>query len=550
VKICRRIASLVLASAFSTFVHAAASDVEHATIADLHAAFQAGTLTVERLTRIYLARIQAYDKQGPGINAVITLNPNALAEARALDAERRAGRGMGPLFGIPIVLKDNFNTFDLPTTAGSQLLEGSVPSEDAFVTKKLRAAGAIILAKVNMSEFAGGGGSTMGATDPAVIRAGRIPQGFSSMGGQTHNPHNTDYVPSGSSGGTGASIAASFAQFGLGSDTGGSVRGPSSANGIVGLRPTHGLISRTGIVPISFSLDTAGPMGRSVYDISLALGVIAGIDPADAATRESAGMHEPDYTKFLKIGSLKGARIGVVRQFMGADPDTDSVIGASIATLEKLGAVIVDPVKIPDFAVGAKQQISDVLHQVEFKAQIAQYLQAYTKPGYPKTLGDLVARASDPATHYRSPEKLVGFRFAEAFPIGSNDPIYLTIKTEGLAMERAAIQAVFADNNLDALIYPTSPRPATLIAPPPGRGPGGGAGAGAAGAWLASETGFPELVIPAGMSKDGLPVTISFVGTAFSEPKILGYGYDFEQATKAIAVPKMTPVLPGDAISL
>lgn len=524
---------------------AADLDVEHATVADLHAAFQAGTLTAEKLTQIYLARIEAYDKQGPGINAVITLNSHALAEAKALDAARSAGQPMGPLFGIPIVLKDNFNTADLPTTAGSQLLAGSIPSEDAFVTKKLRAAGAIILAKVNMSEFAGGGGSTMGATDPAIIQAGRIPAGYSSMGGQTHNPHNTDYVPAGSSGGTGASIAASFAQLGLGSDTGGSVRSPSSVNGIVGLRPTHGLVSRTGIVPISFSLDTAGPMGRSVYDISVALSVMAGIDPADTATKESGGKHEDDYTRYLKVGALKGARIGVLRQFMGADAETDRVMAESIATLKRLGAVIVDAVRIPDFAVGAKQQISDVLHQTEFKTGIAEYLQAYTKPEFPKNLDDLVARASDPNFHYRSPEKLVGLKFADTFPIGSDNPVYLAIKTEGMAMERAAGQAVFAENNLDALIYPTSSRPATLISPPPGQAP---VSSSALGTWFASETGFPEVVIPAGMSKDGLPVTISFVGTAFSEPKILGYGYDFEQATKAIAVPKMTPALPGDVI--
>jgi len=543
----RLVPLLALPSAFPARTNAAETDVEHATIADLHAAFAKGTLTVEKLTEIYLARIAAYDKQGPAINSVITLNPKALAEAKALDAERKAGKEMGPLFGIPIMLKDNVNTFDLPTTAGSQLLEGSIPSEDAFVTKELRAAGAIILAKVNMSEFAGGGG-TMGATDPALIRAARIPAGFSSMGGQTHNPHNIDHVPSGSSGGTGASIAASFAQFGLGTDTGGSVRGPSSANGIVGIRPTHGLVSRTGIVPISFSFDTAGPMGRSVYDISVALTVMAGIDPADAATAESAGKHQTDYTKFLKVGSLKGARLGVLRQFMGADPETDRVIDESIAALKRLGAVIVDPIKIPDVALGARQQISDVLHQTEFKVQIAEYLQAYTKPEYPKTFDELIARASDPNTHYRSPEKLAGFKFSNAFPIGSHDAVYLAIKTQGIAMQRAIISAVFADNNLDALIYPTAARPAALIAPPPEQNPVGGLTTG--GTWIASQTGYPELVIPAGMSKDGLPVTISFVGTAFSEPKILGYGYDFEQATKAIAVPKMTPVLPGDALSL
>ena len=243
------VASCALAGALYLPARAAGLNIETATIADLNAAFADGTLTSEQLVSAYLKRIEAYDKHGPAINAIITLNPNALVEARALDSERKAGKVRGPLHGIPIVLKDNFNTFDMPTTAGSQLLEGSIPPADGFLTKKLRDAGAIVIAKVNLSEFAGGGGSTAGATDPAILKAGTIPNGFSSMGGQTHNPHNTDYGPAGSSGGTGASIAASFAQLGFGTDTGGSVRGPSSANGIVGLRPTYGLLSRTGYRP-------------------------------------------------------------------------------------------------------------------------------------------------------------------------------------------------------------------------------------------------------------------------------------------------------------
>ena len=201
-------------------------DLANATIADLNSAFTKGTLTAEKLTELYLARIAAYDKQGPTINAVITLNPNALREARALDAERKAGKVRGLLHGIPIVLKDNFNTYDLPTTGGSQLLEGSIPPSDAFVVKKLRDAGAIVLAKTNLSEFASGGGSVIGSKDPAIIRAGQIPDGFSSMGGQTRNPHDPTRGPGASSGGTGASIAAGFAQFGLGTDTAGSIRGP------------------------------------------------------------------------------------------------------------------------------------------------------------------------------------------------------------------------------------------------------------------------------------------------------------------------------------
>jgi amidase len=545
---------LVRAQAGGGDVGTATVNVETATVADLQAAFAKGTLTSEKLTQIYLGRIQAYDKQGPTINAVITLNPNALVEARALDAERKAGKVRGPLHGIPVVLKDNFNTFDMPTTAGCQFLAGSIPPADGFLTKKLRDGGAIILAKVNLSEFAGGGGSTMGATDPKIIKAGFIPNGYSSMGGQTRNPHNTEYGPSGSSGGPGASIAASFAQLGFGTDTGGSVRGPSSANGIVGLRPTYGLLSRSGIVPNALSMDTAGPMARSVYDIAVTLNVTAGIDPADDATKRSAGRIPADYTASLKLGSLKGARIGVLREYMGVDPETDRVIEQSIATLKRLGATIVDPVMIPDYIGKSEGEISAVLHHSDFKASIGEYLKSDTGPGYPKSLADLVALTSDPANHYRSPGKAVGFKYTASVAKDMNDPAYLAIRNEGLSMVRAGVEAVFLDNKLDAMIYPTSPRPATLIVPlqePAAAAPARAAGSGTTGSGttIASETGFPDLIVPAGMTKDGLPVTISFIGTAFSEPKLLGYGYDFEQAAKAIVVPRMTPVLPGDAIA-
>src|SRR4051812_1909370 len=234
---------------FLPFTHAAQLNLETASILDLENAMAKGELSSEHLTQLYLERIAAYDKAGPKINAIITLNAKALEVAKALDAERKAGKVRSPIHGIPIVLKDNYDTYDLPTTAGSQLLEGSIPPDDAYVVKKLRDAGAIILAKMNLSEWAGGGGSTIGAS-PEIVKAGYIPNGFSSMGGQTRNPHDLTRGPSGSSGGTGAAIAASFAQFGMGTDTGGSVRGPSAANGIVGLKPTHGLLSRDGIVPL------------------------------------------------------------------------------------------------------------------------------------------------------------------------------------------------------------------------------------------------------------------------------------------------------------
>ena len=520
-----------------------ALDLTTATIAELNAAFAKGTLTSEKLTEFYLARIAAYDKQGPAINAVITLNPKAIEIARSLDAERKAGKVRGPLHGIPIVLKDNIDTFDLPTTAGSQLLEGSLPPDDAYVTKKLREAGCVIVAKVNLSEWAGSGGSVGGATDPEITKAGAVPNGFSSMGGQTHNPHDLTRGPSGSSGGTGAAIAAAFAQFGLGTDTGGSVRGPSSANGIVGLKPTHGLMSRDGIVPLALSFDTAGPMARSVFDVAVALGAMTGVDPADPATKKSEGKFAADYTKFLKAGSLQGARIGIARDFMGKDSGTDAVVEEAIATLKKLGAVVID-IKYPPHLLAAKQPIYNTLVAAEFKAQVTDYLKT-TKPEFPKSFDDVVARSNDPKTGYRSPGKAFGLKYNSTRTLDLTDPSYLAIKHEQLAAVKAGITALFVRDKLDAIVYPTSPRPATLITPP---APTPGAG-GDSPTSFANETGFPDLIVPAGMTKDGLPVTISFFGQAFTEPKLLGYGYDFEQATHAIRLPKHTPLLMSDTLA-
>lgn len=532
---------IAFTSAASVRAATASLNIETATIADINAAFASGKLTSEELVKAYLARIEAYDKHGPNINAVITLNPKAIETARALDRERKSKGPRGPLHGIPIVLKDNFDTFDLPTTAGSQLLAGHIPPDDAYVVKKLRDAGAIILAKVNLSEFAGSGGSVSGAPDPEIVKAGTVPNGSSSAGGQTLNPHDLTRGPAGSSGGTGAAIAAAFAQFGLGTDTGGSVRGPSSANGIVGLKPTHGLISRDGIVPLGLSFDTAGPMARSVYDIAVSLGVMTGIDPADVATRKSEGKLATDYTQFLKTGSLRGARIGVARDFLGKDAGTDGVIEQAIGILKKLGAVIVDPIKYPDYLIQSRQAIYNLIVSAEFKADIAEYLKT-TKAGYPKTLDEIVARANNPATGYRSPEKAVALKYTNSLALDLDDPIYLAAKNEALAATKASILALFAKHQLDAIVYPTSPRPATLIrpaSPPPADSPTN----------FANQTGFPDLIVPAGMTPDGLPVTISFFGVAWSEPKLLGYGYDFEQATRARVQPKYTPALKTDVIT-
>lgn len=528
----RTVRQMFIATALSAMLlssaHAASVALESATIEDLNAAFKAGTLTSEKLVQMYLKRIDAYDKQGPAINTVITLNPKALEQARALDKERKSKGARSPLHGIPIMLKDNYNTFDLPTTAGSSLLKGSIPPADAYMVKKLRDAGAIILAKVNLSEFASGSGG---------------PNGFSSMGGQTHNPHDLTKGPAGSSGGTGASIAAGFAQFGLGTDTGGSIRGPSSANGIAGLKPTWGLLSRDGIVPLALSYDTGGPMARSVYDVAVSLGIMTGVDNNDAATQGSAGKFETDYTKYLKKGALKGARIGVARDFFKQSVEVDYVMEQSIAKLKELGATVVDPVNLPEYLLGGMGMLTDRISGREFKVQVSKYLSTL-KPEYPHSLAELIAKAEAPGSGYNNPWRLKAMKDAQASVGELEDPVYKVQQQQGLAFIRATMLAIFEQNKLDALVYPTSPRPAQPIGPvaevtPALRAPSN----------MANRTGFPDLIVPAGMTPQGLPVTISFFGPAFSEGKLLGYGYDFEQATKARVLPITTPILSGETIN-
>ncbi len=504
-------------------------DFDQASIVELQAAMVAGTLTAEKLTQMCLDRIAAYDRAGPKVHAVMAVNPKALEIARALDAERKAGKVRGPLHGIPVLMKDNYDTVDMPTTGGSVLLEGNMPPDDAYMVKKLRDAGAIIFAKVNLGEFANGGQS--------------------SLGGQSLNPHDLTRTPAGSSGGTGVAIAAGFAPLGLGTDTGGSIRGPSSVNGIVGLKPTHGLVSRDGIIPLALSLDTGGPMARSVSDIAISLGIMTGVDPADDATKKSQGKFEKDYTKFLKADALKGARIGVARDFTGADPDVDWVFESALKAMEKAGATLVN-VRYPKWFLDSSNQAVFTLYPAEFKVQIADYLKT-TGPKYPKNLDQLI----EAAENYRSMgndgagpnlSRWTYFKNVEAKGDALTDPRYLALKNYYLPMTAALIEGIVAKDKLDAIVYPTQTRRPSQIAAPPG--PPLGSTPSPTG--IANLSGFPDLIVPAGFTTDDLPVTVSFFGTAFSEPKLLALGYAFEQATHALRRPVNTPALANATIDV
>ena len=519
---------VIYSSVFTVGAVAQTLEITASTIEDINAAFANESLTSEQLVELYLSRIEAYDEAGPAINAVLALNGQALDRARALDAERRAKGPRSRLHGIPIVLKDNIDTADLPTTAGSLLLAGSLPPDDAFIVQKLRAAGAIILAKVNMSEFASGGA-------------------MSSLGGPIRNPHDLERSPLGSSGGTGASIAAAYAQFGLGTDTGGSVRWPSTANGIVGLKPTYGLVSRDGIIPLALSFDMAGPMARNVYDVAAALSVMTGIDPADQATVQSEGRIDLDYTEHLDVAALDGARIGIARDFLDQDSEVDWIIEASLDVMRGAGATVVT-VRFPQWLLDANGELYTAVRHREFRVQIAEYL-ATLKPKYPKTLTQLIEQATrmtapnDSGQPNPSRWSLMR-REDDSGDLG--DPEYQAVREHGLALIRGFIDGVLESKKLDAIVYPTSPRRPSRI----DADPSSGGTRRVSPIRLANLTGFPDLVVPAGFTGNGLPVGISFLGTAFSEPKLLALGYAFEQVTKARRLPINTPSRPDEIIAI
>jgi len=507
-----------------SFSWAQSIDVTAATLEQVNQALDEGTLTSERLVELYLERIEAFDQDGPMLNAIITLNPKALARAQELDREREAHGARSPLHGIPIVLKDNLDTADMPTTAGSSLLAGSMPPDDAFIVGKLREAGAIVLAKLNMSEFASGGAQ-------------------SSLGGPMRNPHDLTRSPAGSSGGTGIAIAAAYAQVGLGTDTGGSVRMPSTANGIVGLKPTHGLISRDGIIPLALSFDMAGPMARHVYDVAATLGVMTGVDDADDATQKSSGYFQTDYTEGLDSRALNGARLGIARDFLGQDSDVDWVIEASLKTMRNAGAIIVD-VRFPEWLLEVNNALYTTIRYREFRAQLPEYL-ATLNTEYPDTLAEIVeqtTRITSPTPGALPNPSRWRLMEREVDSGELSDHEYEAVFEHGLPLIRTIVRGLMDSEDLDAIIYPTQPRRPTRLNSDPTPSVGERRPSPIR---YANLTGFPDLVVPAGFTGNRLPVGISFLGRAFSEARLLSLGYAFEQLTHARRLPIHTPNVAG-----
>jgi amidase len=482
--------------------------VEERSISDLQADLSAGRTTSEALVAAYLARISAMDRAGPTLQAVISLSPNAAADARALDAERRAGRVRGPLHGIPVLLKDNIETRDLPTTAGSLALSDNLTGRDAPMAARLREAGAILIGKANLSEWAN-------------YRSTRSISGWSAMGGLVRNPYALDRNACGSSSGSGAAGAASYAAATIGTETSGSIVCPSSMNGLVGLKPTVGLVSRTGVVPISHTMDTPGPMTRSVMDAALVLTAIVGADPADKATAD-ADRRKTDYTAALKPEALKGRRLGVLRIGLGGHPGTDKLFEQALVDLRAAGAELVDIKQPPDQqAIGAH---TGIIMQTEFKAGIASYLATAAPAVKVRTLADLIAFNKESAAREMPLFGQEIFELAEA-RTGLDDPKYIEALAAGKRLAREGIDGTLAADKLNAIIAITG-GPAAFSDP---AGVARGAAINVA-TILPALSGYPHLTVPMGLA-NGLPVGISFIGPAWSDADLLAMGYAYEQAT-------------------
>jgi len=494
-----------------------AFELEEATIDDLQAGMKSGKYTSRSITEKYLTRIEDIDKQGPVVNSLIEVNPDALEIAESLDRERREKSERGPLHGIPILIKDNIDTADkMMTTAGSLALVGAPkPPRDSFVAQQLRKAGAVILGKTNLSEWAN-------------IRSSHSTSGWSGRGGLTKNPYALDRNPCGSSSGTGAGVSANFATGGIGTETDGSVVCPSSANGLAGIKPTVGLVSRAGIIPISHSQDSAGPMCRTLRDAAILLGALTGVDPDDIATSESRGHSYTDYTQFLDANGLKGARIGVVRKYFGFSESVDGIMAEAIDVMKKQGATVVDPADIETF--GKFDDTELVVFQYELKADLEKYLARLGPSSLMRNLEDLINFNNQNAAREMPYFGQDMFLKAQAKgPLTERDYIDALEKNHRLTRIEG-IDAVMDKNKLDALIAPTG-GPAWVTDLVTGDHFGGGSSNAAAVA------GYPNINVTAG-SIFGLPVGISFFGRAWSEPKLLSIAYAFEQATQARKAPR------------
>jgi amidase len=490
--------------------------LDELTIADLQNGMASGKYTAQSLVARYLDRIEEVDKHGPAINSVIEQNPEASSIASDLDKERKTGRVRGPLHGIPILIKDNIDTHDrMTTTAGSLALGGSIPLQDSTVAKRLRDAGAVIIGKTNLSEWAN-------------FRSSHSSSGWSGRGGQTKNPYVLDRNPCGSSSGTGAGVAANLAAIGVGTETDGSVVCPSNANSLVGIKPTLGLISRAGIIPISHSQDTAGPMCRTVTDAAILLGALAGIDSRDDATKAGAGKSSTDYTKFLDANGLKGARIGVHRKGFGFNDAVDKLIGDCIDIIKKRGATIVDPADIPTAGKFDDSELEVLLY--EFKADLNSYLASLGPRAPVKSLKEII----DFNEQYRDREMPYFGQdlFTKAQAKGPlTDKAYRDALEKNHRMSRKeGIDFVMDKNKLDALITPTG-------------GPGwttdwiNGDHFSGGYSTASAVAGYPHITVPAGYVF-GLPAGISFFGRAWSEPTLIKFAYAFEQATRARRPPQ------------
>ncbi len=494
-------------------------ELDEITLAELQQSLSSGKYTARSLAEKYLGRIAEIDTDGPALNSVIELNPEALAIADALDDERKSKGPRGPLHGIPVLIKDNIGTADrMMTTAGSLALLGFTPPKDSGVARRLREAGALILGKTNLSEWAN-------------LRSSHSSSGWSARGGQTHNPYAYDRSPCGSSSGSGAAVSANLCAVAVGSETDGSIVCPSSANGIVGIKPTVGLVSRAGIIPISHSQDTAGPMGRCVADVAALLGALAGVDPDDSATKAPGRKAAADYTKFLDRAGLKGARIGVVRKAYDFDESVAGVLRNAYDAMKHEGAVLIDPVEIASLGKFDDSELDVLLY--EFKHDLNAYF-ASAGPNVPvRSLKEVIRfneQYADRELAYFGQDL---FEKSEKKGPLTDKAYQDALAKNHLLTRTQGIDAVMTKYRLDALVAPTA-GPTWLIDLVDGDHDTGGSSS------LAAVAGYPNINVPMGFVR-GLPVGISFFGRAWSEPTLITIAYAFEQATRRRKPPRFLP---------